>query len=404
MSEAVLGAPAAAAGAAGIRAAAGARLQSIDILRGLVIVLMVLDHVRDFFHATAFTADPLDVAVSDPWLYTTRWVTHFCAPTFVFLAGTSAFLQLDRGKTRAELSGFLLTRGLWLIVLELTLLNLLWNFQLAPPGLQVIWAIGVSMAALSLLVFLPPMAVLGIGVLIVAGHNAFDPVTPDQLGAAAPVWTLLHESGMVFVGPVPVFAAYPLVPWIGVMCLGFGLGRLFLLEPGARARTFLLLGAAMIGAFVLLRLGNLYGNPWPWAAQDEAWKTAGAFLNVQKYPPSLQYVLATLGPMFLLVPLFDRLKGPVAEFFLTFGRVPLFAYALHILIAHAIAQAVSSAMGYPVWGLITIFIQPDVLKGWGFGLPVVYGVWALVLLMMIPLCRWFGEVKRTRRDWWLSYL
>jgi len=402
MSEAVMGARPALA--AGTRVEAGVRLQSIDILRGLVIVLMVLDHVRDFFHATAFSADPLDVATTNPWLYATRWITHFCAPTFVFLAGTSAFLQLDRGKTRGELSGFLLTRGLWLIVLEITLLNVLWNFQLAPPGLQVIWAIGVSMVALSLLVFLPPMAVLGIGVLIVAGHNAFDPVTPDQLGQGAPVWTFLHEGGPVFFGPLPVFAAYPLAPWIGVMCLGFGLGRLFLLPQAARTRTFLLLGLTMIAAFLLLRWGNVYGDPRAWAAQDEAWKTAGAFLNVQKYPPSLQYVLATLGPMFLLVPLFDRLKGPVAGFFLTFGRVPLFAYALHILIAHAIAQAVSSSLGYPVWGIVTTFTQADVLKGWGFGLPVVYGVWALVLLLLFPLCRWFGEVKRTRRDWWLSYL
>lgn len=386
------------------RAGAAARLDSIDIMRGLVIVLMVLDHVRDYFHAAAFNADPLDVATSSPWLYATRWITHFCAPTFVFLAGVSALLQLERGKSKIELSRFLLTRGLWLILLELTVVNVAWNFGLGPPILQVIWVIGASMIVLAGLVFLPAWSVLALGALIIVGHNAFDPVVPAQLGASARVWTLLHEGGPIALGPLPAFAAYPLVPWIGIMCLGYGSGRLFLQESRARTRSFLALGAGMIVAFLLLRWGNVYGDPSAWAPQDEAWKSVGSFMNVQKYPPSLQYVLATLGPMFLLTPVFDRLKGPVAEFFLTYGRVPLFAYVLHIFLAHALAQAVSSAMGYPVWGIMTLFTTPDVLKGWGFDLPTVYAVWALVLLLLFPLCRWFGRVKRTRRDWWLSYL
>lgn len=383
----------------------GVRLQAIDVLRGLVIVLMVIDHVRDFFHAGMFMVppqDPLSLETGNPWLYATRWITHFCAPTFVFLAGASAWLQLHKGKSPRDLAWFLFTRGLWLVVLELTVVNLGWSFAVGLPFLQVIWAIGASMILLAALVWLPAVAILALGVLIVAGHNALAPV--DE-ALNTPWWNLLHEMGVVasFGEAGVIFGAYPLLPWFGVMCLGYGLGSMWVSDH--RDRNFLALGLAMIAAFLALRWGNTYGDPFSWAPQDEAWKTVGSFLNLQKYPPSLLYVLATLGPILALVPLWSRLRGPVAEFFLTYGRVPLFAYVLHIFIAHGLMMLVGVATGRDAAAFQNFLFNPGgALPGWGFGLEIVYLVWAVTLLILFPLCRWFSKVKRERRDWWLSYL
>lgn len=380
-----------------------ARLDSIDLMRGIVIVLMALDHVRDFFHARAWTIDPVNADQTDPALFLTRFVTHFCAPTFVFLAGTSAFLQRER-KDAPALSGFLLTRGLWLILLEITVLNFAWNMPFGPYalGLQVIWAIGVSMIVLAGLVRLPVPAVLAIGVLIVAGHNLLDPVVPAEFGALAPLWLAAHEGGPLFGGVV--FFVYPLLPWIGIMALGYGLGGVFRMAPERRARVLIGLGLAMLTAFAVLRGFNLFGDPRPWSERPELLRSTFDLFNVQKYPPSLAYVLVTLGPVFVLLPFLERAKGAVADFFLAFGRVPLFAYVMHVFLAHGLAIALAYAIGRQPWGITTGFVNPSVLEGWGYSLPVVYAVWALVILMLWPLCRWFAEIKRTRRDWWLSYL
>ncbi len=390
----------------------GVRLQAIDILRGLVIMLMVIDHVRDFFHAPVFQGiDPLDLERSNPWVFATRWVTHFCAPTFVFLAGASAWLQAYKGKTPGQLAGFLFTRGLWLVILELTVVNLGWSFTIGLPFLQVIWAIGASMILLAGLVALrlPARAILALGVLIVAGHNALAPV---DAALDTPLWNLMHEPGLVaripgveggFGGGV-IFGAYPLLPWFGVMLCGYGLAWLWVEPEAKRDRGFMVLGLAMIAAFVALRWSNLYGDPGPWAVQGETWQTIGSFLSVQKYPPSLLYVLATLGPVLALVPLWSRLKGPLAELFLTYGRVPLFAYVLHIFIAHAIMMAVGVAMGRDASEFQAFLGEEQALQGWGFPLWVVYAVWITVLAILFPLCRWFGALKRRRTDWWLSYL
>ena len=384
----------------------GNRLQAIDVLRGLVIILMVIDHVRDFFHAGMFTVppqDPLNIETGNPWLYATRWITHFCAPTFVFLAGAGAWLQLNAGKTPRQLAWFLFTRGLWLIVLEMTVVNLGWSFAIGLPFLQVIWAIGASMVILAALVWLPSAAILALGVLIVAGHNA---LAPFDAATDTPLWNLLHEQGVVatFGEAGVIFNDYPLLPWFGVMCLGYGTASLWV-SPD-RDRNFMILGLSMIAAFLALRFGNVYGDPGPWKPQDETWKTVGSFLNLQKYPPSLVYVLATLGPMLALVPLWSRLRGWVAEIFLTYGRVPLFAYVLHIFVAHALMAAVGVAMGRDFSSFQSFLFNPGhALPGWGFGLEVVYLVWLVTLIILFPLCRWFGKYKRENRDkWWLSYL
>jgi uncharacterized membrane protein len=387
--------------------AAGMRLREIDMMRGLVIALMALDHVRDYFYSGAFMFSAVDPDRSYAALYATRWITHLCAPTFVFLAGVAAFLQVARGKTIPQLSRFLLVRGLWLVALELTVISFAWSFAMPYPlFLQVI---GGAMVVLSALVWLPRGAVLAIGLAIVAGHNLLDPLTPDQFGAFSVAWKFLHEGGRILVDGTPVgFVSYAVLPWVGVMALGYGLGALFLQPPAERDRTLLLAGVALIALFIVLRALNLYGDPRPWTPREELLRSAMAFLNVQKYPPSLMYVLATLGLAFLLIPLLARLRGAAARVLQDFGAVPFFFYVAHLYVVHALAIGANAALGRDVSGLFNFFVNmvraPDRYLHLGFTLGGVYVAWLVVLVLLYPLCRWWATVKRTRRDWWLSYL
>ncbi|HYD79422.1 MAG TPA: heparan-alpha-glucosaminide N-acetyltransferase domain-containing protein [Paucimonas sp.] len=387
-------------------ALAGRRLEAIDLLRGIVIALMVLDHVRDFFHESAFLFNPLDVEKTSAALYLTRWITHFCAPVFVFLAGVSAFLHGARLDSRAALSRFLLTRGLWLVLLEVTVVGFAWDFALRGALLQVIWVIGAAMVALAALVWLPQRAILAVGVSIIAGHNILDGIEPAQFGELSWVWRLLHDGGRVRSGGFGLYVVYPLLPWIGVMAAGYGLGFVFRQDAGARRRTLTILGLAMITGFLLLRGFHLYGDPRDWMPRAGLLATAGDFLDVRKYPPSLMYVLATLGPAFLLLPRLEQWRGRLAEVLLAFGRVPLFCYLLHLYLAHGLMLIAGVAAGYPASMFIGIVSDPRMLimNGWGVSLAATYGLWLFVLALLYPACRWFGEIKRRRRDWWLSYL
>lgn len=383
---------------------AGIRLSSIDMLRGLVIILMVLDHTRDYFLLNGFTTDATNPQTSYPALYATRWITHLCAPSFVFLAGVSALLKGARDGDMKSLSWFLFSRGLWLIVLELTVIGFGWSFAVGAPFLQVIWAIGIGMIVLAALVWAGPRVVLALGIAIIAGHNLLDPIDPPDLGQAAPLWNFIHQFGFPNVGGVTVFLAYPALPWFGIMCLGYGLGHIFLKAPGERIRTLVFLGLTFLAAFAVVRGINLYGDPSKWAVQADGVRTAMSFLNVSKYPPSLLYILPTLGVAFLLLAAFERLRGPVAELFLTYGRVPLFVYVLHIYLLHLMQIAVGAAMGFPPATFINAFSNPQQMNGWGFSLGWVYVAWLVLLAALFPPARWFGKVKRERRDWWLSYL
>ena len=384
------------------------RLDAPDFLRGLVMVLMALDHVRDFFTNVLF--DPLDLTRTTTVLFLTRWVTHFCAPVFVLLAGASAFLYGSRGRTRAEISWFLLTRGLWLVVLELTVVRFGWFFNLdyQLTGGQVIWAIGWAMLVLAGLSYvLPVRAVAGLGVLIIVGHNLLDPLVPAQFGGAAWVWMVLHEGGLLQLDATHAFfAAYPLLPWVGVICAGYGFGALLALPPARRQRVLLTLGLGLTAAFVALGLFAGYGDTTPWTSQPTAWRTVLSFLDVQKYPPALLYVLMTLGPAIAALPLLERWPdGAVKRFFVTFGRVPLFYYVLHLLLIHLVAVLVAMALGLDHRYLLRLGpLLPSPPAAWGFGLPVIYGVWAGVVLALYPLCRWFAGVKARSQAWWLSYL
>jgi uncharacterized membrane protein len=384
------------------------------------MVIMMLDHTRDFVHNAQF--DPLDLSQTNVALFFTRWITHFCAPVFVFLAGTGAYLQLSRGKSKPELSRFLVTRGIWLIVLELTLVRLGVTFSLDVrmlAFLQVIWVIGVSMIVLGALIYLPVKVVGAFGLAMIALHNLLDgfrvtgwrgPDTPVP-GFGAKLWMLLHQAFEPFpiVGfPSPVvIVIYPLVPWIGVMAAGYAFGRLYELDAQRRRRLLLIIGGTATALFVLMRAIDVYGDPAGRSTEKNALLTFLSFLNTTKYPPSLLFLLMTLGPAILALAAFERGhgKGRLREFFVTFGRVPLFFYLLQWPTAHLISLVLHLAFGKPTaWLFQTPIDWVNGLPAKGFNLAVVYLCWIAGVLLLYPLCKWFAALKQRRKDWWLSYL
>ncbi|MFN2480082.1 MAG: DUF1624 domain-containing protein [Pyrinomonadaceae bacterium] len=382
------------------------RLDSVDLLRGLVMVIMALDHTRDFFHSGTPLFDPTDLSQTTPALFFTRWITHFCAPVFVFLAGTGAFLSLSRGRTKKDLSRFLVTRGLWLIVLEWTLVRYAVTFDLNYGGggfVQVIWVTGWSMILLAALIHLPLRAVAAFGVLMILGHNLLDRFRAADFGAWRWLWMILHEQGPVGSPPgFVLFVIYPLVPWVGVMAAGYAFGALLRLEEGRRRKILLGLGSALTLAFVVLRATNLYGDPRPWGQQPRgALYTFLSFLNCAKYPPSLLFLLMTLGPAIALLPLFERARGTLSRFFTVYGRVPLFYYLLHFYLLHVLAIIFAIAR----YGkqAATVFAG-GLPPGYGYRLWVVYLVWIGVVLLLYFPCRWWARLKQRKRSAWLSYL
>jgi uncharacterized membrane protein len=376
-----------------------------DVLRGTVIVLMVVDHVRWFLSDARF--DPTDPALTTPALFFTRWITHFCAPAFMVLAGMGAWLSLGRGRTRRGLAWYLVTRGAWLLVLEVTVARLGWQFNLdyGYTGLLVFWALGWSMIALAGLVLLPRAALATIACAMILGHNLLDRIEPASWGGAAWLWTLLHSPGLLQPWPgVSLFVLYPLVPWIGVMAAGYLLGPVLELPSERRDRLLVRFGVTLTACFLALRLGNAYGDPAPWTEHGSWWRTALSVLNTTKYPASLQFLLMTLGPSIALLPQLDRIRGPVAEAVRTLGRVPLFFWLLHVPLIHLVALGLSLARYGEVipWLVKNPPVTPP--DGYGFGLPVVYIVTALVVLALYPACAWFARLKARRRSPWLDYL
>ena len=390
------------------------RLTAIDAVRGAVMVLMALDHVRDFLHRGAMSFSPTDLARTTPVLFLTRWVTHFCAPVFMFTAGIGAFLWWQRHPDRRQLSLFLLTRGVWLVVLELTVMRLAYSFNYSarfPVLLLVLWALGACMVAMAALVWLPLRVLAVVSVAVIALHNCLDGVRASQLGSAAGVWNVIHQPGAIPVAGGIVLVGYPLVPWIAVMAAGFCCGRVFLMEAAARRRTLVTLGGALTLAFLALRALNVYGDPAPWSAQATTIGTVLSFLNCTKYPPSLAFLLMTLGPALMAFAWFDRLRLGAGHPLVVFGRVPLFYFVVHFYAAHA-AGVLLSCLSYGRAALAFVFLPfpsaggpPQMFPpGFGYDLWVTYAVWALIVVGLYPACRWFAGVKARRRDWWLSYL
>jgi uncharacterized membrane protein len=406
------------------------RLDAIDIVRGAVMVLMALDHTRGFFSNIAF--DPTDLEKTNTVVFFTRWVTHFCAPVFVFLAGTGAFLYGSRGKTRGQVAWFLVSRGAWLVLLEFTLIHLAWSFRLDDPQFfaQVIWAIGCSMLLLAGLVFLPAPVVVIVGLVVLAGHEALQRVLVDLLGMAGnpmpmegPVDALTPQAWLVallragtiqFAPGVSAAVAYPVLPWFGVMALGYGLGPIWTLARSKRRLILVRLGVAGITLFITLRVLNRqggllsgYGDPRPWSPQGNGWFTFLSFINCWKYPPSLLYVLMTLSPAALALAWFDRPPGRLGRVLVVFGRVPLFYYVLHLFLIHGLAVC----FALDRYGQADFLFNSPVSStpvsapaDRGYQLALVYLLWLNIVAILYWPCRWFAGVKSHHREGWLSYL
>lgn len=387
------------------------RIPSIDFLRGLVVVIMALDHVRMYFGYGTWYASPTDLASTTPLLFFTRWITHFCAPVFLFLAGTSAFLYGLKKASVKQTAGYLFTRGIWLVIVELVIVNFGWTFDTTYSFLilQVIWAIGISMLALAALVFLPVQVIFMIGMVLVFGHHLLDPVTVQGTGIADFSWYVLHQPRLVILDDRVISIFYPVLPWMGLMALGYVFGNLFRREFPAMKRTLWLLGVG-IGAtvlFILLRQSNAYGEPATWQAQDSAVFTLISFLNTTKYPPSLQFILMTMGPALVFLALSEYARIKEANPFVVFGRVPFFFYVIHIYFIHALALPALEIAGWD-WREYILSAERFLsgrLSSFGFGLEAVYAVWVVVVLALYPLCRWYHKFRENHPAWgWMSYL
>jgi uncharacterized membrane protein len=384
------------------------------------MVIMAIDHARDYFSNLPF--EPEALAQTYYALFFTRWITHFCAPLFFFLAGTGAFFY-GRRRTPQALSRFLWTRGLWLIFLEFTVVGTAWTFLFPWGFFGVIWCLGACMVLMAAIVRLPLRGVAAFAAIMIVGHDLLDPIRPQQFGSFAWLWTILHvKGGLLLPFHVQKFVLFPLIPWVGVMAAGYVFGSLYLLEKERRRKLIAQIGLGLTVAFVLLRLTNLYGNPpvglggvsqGPWSIQPTIEKTVILFFDVEKYPPSLQFLLMTLGPSLLLLAWLDkkldqqdggqsisRALSPL----LTFGRVPMFFYIVHLYFIHSLAVLVAVLSHQPVAWLLHggfMFGAPD---NWGYNLPFVYLMWITAIVILYFPCRWYEGVKQRRKDWWLSYI
>lgn len=384
------------------------RIQSVDFLKGLVIVLMALDHVRAYFHKDFFYFDPTDIDQTNFWIFFTRFITHFCAPVFVLLAGTSAFF-VEQKIGKNAVSKWLLKRGLWLIFVEVVIISFGWRFQFNFDSIifQVIWLLGVSMIFLALFIHFPKKLMIPLCLLVIFGHNAFDGFTGEQWG---PWWVLLHEFNVIqLTDSITIVNAYPLIPWIFVMPLGYYLGILY--KPGYNAvkrhRILIFTGISAIVLFFVLRFEDAYGDLVKRIFYDDFTKTALSFFNVTKYPPSLLFLLITLGPSLIVLSLAERFKGKLFEVTVLFGKVPMFFYIIHIYWIHLLAVLAVYLSGFdPKLMIIDDWIGfVTELQGYGFSLGVVYLIWVFVVASLYPVCIWYWNYKKNNRKyWWLSYL
>jgi uncharacterized membrane protein len=371
--------------------------------------IMALDHVRDFTHTAALQYNPLDETKTSLLLYATRWVTHFCAPAFVMLAGASACLMGTR-RTKQELSYFLVTRGLWLIFTDMVLMSFGWSFTPHTLLFGVLAAMGVGMIILAALIYLPPQQLPVIGLVIVFGHNALYSIQFPQGTTAAFIWGLVHRGALAQAGGFTILVAYPVLPWLGVLLCGYGLGILFGpgYNPAKRKHLLRIIGLAAIVLFLALRYSNIYGDPMPWRTGNTTLETLMIFFNVQKYPPSLLFLLITLGPVLLLLSFITGKPIQPAHPLVIFGRVPFFYYVLHFHIIHLVAIGIGVAMGHPLgYMLAHNFITDNAqLKGsYGVSLAGVYIIWLLLVAALYPVCRRYARYKQLHQDWrWLSYL
>jgi len=384
------------------------RINSIDLLRGIVMVIMALDHVRDFFHNDVYLHNPLDLKTTTPILFFTRWITHFCAPIFLFLAGISAYL-MSLKKTKNELSLFLIKRGIWLILVEMIIvtLGITFNLSYAVIILQVIWAIGISMLILGILVRLPFTIILIISICIVFGHNLLDYPEAAHHYQVGFLWDLIHNgrfSFYPFAKGHGILIAYAFLPWTGIMLLGYCMGKLFepSIDPLWRKKILIYSGSGLIILFIVVRLINHYGDPVPWSVQRNGIYSFLSFINVNKYPPSLLYISLTIGTALIFLAITENLNNKITSIFIIYGRVPFFYYVIHFYLIHILDVIVLLFAGYNMKQIIVpnVPFHPE----FGFDLGIVYLIWIFVVIVMYPLCKWYNRYKSTHRQWWLSYL
>jgi uncharacterized membrane protein len=385
------------------------RIESIDLLRGAIMIIMALDHTRDYFHADGFIYDPLDLHKTTAIIFLTRWITHFCAPIFMLLTGASAYIVGEKKGIKA-LSKYLLTRGLFLVIMEMTVVNFGWNFNIHFPDIDflVIWSLGASMIALSAMVYLPKKVILAIGIILIAGHNLLDTVHVPGKGLGTFLWSLLHEPGTFTWAGKNVTVLYPIISWVGTIAAGYSVGSLYSKNADAAQRKKLLLslGIGSILLFIVLRFTNFYGDAVLWSTQHSFVYTVLSFINVTKYPPSLLYLSITLGVAFILLSVLEIKPGRFGKIITVYGRVPMFYYLCHIYLIHFLGLFATNFCGKKWTDMI--FDNLDNLakfKGYGFSLWVVYAVWVSVILMLYPVCRWYDKYKTAHKEkWWLSYL
>lgn len=387
------------------------RITSIDFLRGVVMIIMALDHVRMYFAHGTWYSEPTNLSTTTPLLFFTRWITHFCAPVFVFLTGTSAFLYGSNKTNTKQVAWYLFTRGIWLVIAELTIVNFAWTLDVTFSFriLQVIWAIGLSMLGLSALVFLPIKLILVLGVIIIFGHNLLDPIELHGASALELIWYVLHQPNTLFLGNTLVSLVYPVLPWLGLMALGYGFGMFYVKDfnEGNRRRCLLGIGLSTVLLFLFLRGFNFYGEPRPWNTQRSFIFTVMSFLNTTKYPPSLHFLLMTMGPALIFLALIEKVQNKITTRIVVFGKVPFFFYIIHLYLIHALAvlTLVFSGRDWHEYILSAQRLSSGALSNFGFSLESVYLIWLLVLALLYPLCGWYQRYKENNpTKWWLSYL
>jgi uncharacterized membrane protein len=390
------------------------RIQSVDALRGVIMMLMAIDHIRDYVARSAQQFLPTDLTRTTPAIFLTRWITHFCAPVFMLTAGLGAYLWMTRGHhSKGELSRLLISRGIWLIVLEVTMLRLILLSQISftanPVILMILWAIGISMIGLAGLIYLPMRVIAAVSIVIIALHNLLDPVPAERFGRAAWMWDILHQQNVFTFHRINFAVAYPVLPWIGVMAGGYCLGTVFEWDAHRRRRFLVRMGLALTAAFFVVRALNIYGDPVRWSHQSSPVFTVLSFLNVTKYPPSLDFLLMTLGPAMVVMAWLENFHFHLTSPLIVFGRVPFFYYGAHLLLAHLLAIGMNFVRYGPKSFLL---IAPPSMGSsselfpvdYGFPLWTVFAAWIVVLLLLYPACLWFARLKQRRHDWWLTYL
>lgn len=384
------------------------RIQSIDLLRGIVMILMALDHSRDFIHfGNSIDLDPLDLTTTSPVLFMTRWITHFCAPAFVFLSGIGVFLFGSKKKAKKQVALFLFSRGLFLMLVQIVIMAPIWDATYRLINLQVIWAIGLCMVFLSFLQFFPYKIVFATGLIIVFGHNLLDHIIVEAPLWESFLWSTLHQEHQYLINEhFLVIMQYPFLPLLGLMMLGYCAGKLYLpeIKPEYRRKFLRNIGIASIVLFIVLRWINVYGDLHPWESQNAIMLTVFDFVKTTKYPASLLFILMTMGPVLVLLSFIEPFSGAITRKIVVFGKVPFFFYVLHVFLLHSIAFVLFFFGGHSFTDLdFTHFREGSLPYGSGHPLWMVYMIWIVVVVILYFPCRWYGKFKSTHKYWWLSY-